>query len=331
MNTVVIGLGSMGKRRIRLLKQYIDKHNNENESWNIFGVDSNQDRREEVKNLYQIGTYGSLKNALEDKRIDCAIIATSPQTHAKLVSECLKSNLHVFTELNLVDDGYEENIALAKECRKVLFMSSTFLYRKEIQYLKNLNMRERQGTYHYHVGQYLPEWHPWESYKDFFVDEKRTNACRELLAIELPWLVDTFGDIISIQVTHKKVSKLELDYDDTYQIILEHESGIMGNLAVDVVTPKAGREFEIWGEGFYVEWKGTPQTLKSYDSTEKVLQDVNLYDTVQHLEGYNQFVVENAYYDELANYIAVIKNQEEPRYSYEKDKKILALIDRIEE
>ena len=35
------------------------------------------------------------------------------------------------------------------------------------------------------LGQYLPDWHPWESYKSFFVSNKKTNGCRELFAIEL--------------------------------------------------------------------------------------------------------------------------------------------------
>ena len=44
MDVIVIGLGSMGKRRIRLLK--------ENPSINISGIDSNQERANQVKDLY---------------------------------------------------------------------------------------------------------------------------------------------------------------------------------------------------------------------------------------------------------------------------------------
>lgn len=127
------------------------------------------------------------------------------------------------------------------------------------------------------------------------------------------------------------MSKLEIDYDDTYQVLLEHKTGIIGNLAVDVVIPKAGREFEVWGEGFYLEWKGTPDSLKEYDEDTKRLKQIELYDYVEHMEGYSQFVIENAYYEELVNYIDVVKGRQKPRYTFEMDKKILQLIDRIEE
>lgn len=331
MNIVVIGLGSMGKRRIRLLKQYIAKEVKLSEGWKIIGVDSNKERCDDCKEIYEIDTYISLEMALKRENIDCAVISTSPHTHAGIIKECLKNDLHVFTEINLIADEYEMNISLAKERKRELFLSSTFMYRKEMEYIKKVvKEKEFSGLYRYHIGQYLPEWHPWESYKNFFVGRKDTNGCREIFAIELPWLVDTFGEIIAVHSIHRKVSNLEIEYDDSYQVLLEHASGIIGNLTVDIVTPKAGRELEIWSEGFCIGWKGTPDTLTQFDIDTGIMKDISLYERVEHKEGYNQFVVENAYYDELVNFIRSVEKKERPRYSFEKDGKILAWIDEIE-
>lgn len=331
MNIVVIGLGSMGKRRIRLLKQYISNEVKDANVWKIIGVDSNEERCAESAKLHDIETYRSLKAAVEAEAVDCAVISTSPHTHAAIIRECLQNKLHVFTEINLLSDGYEENIALAKEAGKVLFLSSTFMYRKEMEYIKK-TVQEKAfiGLYRYHIGQYLPEWHPWESYKNFFVGRKDTNGCREIFAIELPWIVDTFGDIKAVHSIHKKVSELEIDYDDSYQVLIEHTSGIVGNLSVDIVTPKAGRDLEIWSEGFHIGWKGTPDTLTRFNKETKETENVSLYAQVERKEGYNQFIVENAYYDELVNFIHSVEQKEQPRHSFEKDSKILAWIDEIE-
>ena len=330
MNVIVIGLGSMGKRRIRLLNQYIQNEINE-EKWTIIGVDANEERCNECAALFGITTYFSLDEARENEKIDCAIISTAPCTHEKIIHECISSDFHVFTELNLIADGYDENVKLASENDKVLFLSSTFLYRKEIQFIKKrIQERNFRGSYRYHVGQYLPEWHPWESYKKFFVSDKRTNGCREIFSIELPWIIDTFGEIVAFKVVHNKVSSLEIEYDDTYQLIVQHANGVIGNLSVDIVTPKTGRELEIWEENFYIGWKGTPDTLEEYDLKTKKINQISLYDSVEHEEGYNKFVVENAYYDELVNYFRCIKKMEEPKYSFEKDKIVLMLIDEIE-
>ena len=329
---LVIGLGSMGKRRIRLLEQYINNKKYSHRDWKIIGVDDNEDRRKEAEKLYRIETYPESEEAFRKNNIHCAIISSPPLSHSSIIAKCLEEKLHVFTELNLVDEGYDDNIALAKKQGCVLFLSSTFMYRREIQYIKEkVRGRLLKAAYHYHIGQYLPDWHPWETYHDFFAGQKRTSGCRELFAIELPWLTDVFGKVVSVQAVHKKMSELEIDYDDTYQVLLEHESGMIGNLAVDIVSPKAGREFELWGEGFYIEWRGTPNSLKIYDEEVKGLKQIDLYDHIEHTAGYSQFVVENAYYEELVNFMNVINGRQEPRHTFEKDQEILRLIDWIEE
>lgn len=329
MNIVVIGLGSMGKRRIRLLKQYIEAERVK--EWTIVGIDSNSERRSECEKLYGIETCVSIKEANEKYDLDAAVISTSPLSHAAIIEECLKYSLHVFTELNLVNTGYQSNIKLANEKEKILFLSSTFLYRKEVQYIKEKTKQINfSGMYRYHIGQYLPTWHPWESYKNFFVGNKKTNGCREILAIELPWLVDCFGKIKKVSSIHKKISALDIDYDDSYQIMVEHESGVVGCLTADIVTPKAGREFEMWQEKFCITWRGTPDTLMEYDAKTEGMIEVVLYDKVEHQTGYNQFVVENAYYDELINYIETIQGRAVPKYSFEKDFEILKIIDEVE-
>ncbi len=63
----------------------------------------------------------------------------------------------------------------------------------------------------------------------------------------------------------------------------------------------------------------------------EAVQRVKLYEAYEHDENYNKFVVEDAYYDELVNYIHVIEGSEAPRHTFEKDKEILSLIDEIEE
>ena len=327
MNIIVIGLGSMGKRRIRLLQQY----NREVEALNIIGLDMNRERCQNIEQEYSIDTYLSLSDAITKQKIDCAIVSTSPDTHSQLIKECLENDLHVFSELNLNAKGYEENNQLAKEKKKVLFLSSTFLYRKEIQYMKQkISNKSFHGSYRYHVGQYLPEWHPWEQYTEFFVGKKETNGCREIFAIELPWLTDIFGDICKIYSIHSKVSNLQIDYDDSYQIIIEHSSGVIGNIVVDIVTPKTGRSLEIWGENFYIGWEGTPDTLVEYCSTTKKMKKVVLYEQIAHEKGYNQSIVENAYYDEIVDFINCIQKEGIPKYSFERDKKVLNYIDEIE-
>ena len=228
-------------------------------------------------------------------------------------------------------DGYDENIALAKEMGRVLFLSSTFMYRREIQYIKKrLEEYNHPVNYMYHVGQYLPDWHPWENYKDFFVGKKATGACRELMAIEFPWLTDTFGDVINICRTKRKSSSLEIEYPDTFQILLDHKSGHQGMILIDIISRKAVRRFEMIGEGIFLAWSGTPDSLIEYNMERKDDEQVNVYHVFERRQDYSEFIIEDAYLNEIENFFDVIQRKDIPRYSFEKDKEILGLIDKIE-
>lgn len=324
MRVVVIGLGSMGKRRIRLIRKY------DNEIV-ILGIDTDRERRETCAREYNIETYENLSQIKSINTVDCAFICTAPLAHSKLITQCLQLGMHIFSELNLVYDGYQENVFLANQKKLVLFMSSTFLYRNEIKKIKSLvHDAKCLANYIYHVGQYLPDWHPWENYNDFFVSDKRSNGCREIFAIELPWLTDTFGEIIEVDVVKNKMSNLKLNYNDNYLVILQHSSGHKGILAVDVVSRRAVRDLEIFGERLYIQWDGSPKGLRMYDYDQKRDLYLEIYKEIDQLDNYSSFVVENAYYNEIVSFFEAVLMGEPPLYSFEKDRRILEIIDRIE-
>ena len=131
MNVIVIGLGSMGRRRIRLIKKYKNEIR-------IIGIDLEESRRKISEEQFAIETDSNLEKVLNTNEIECAFICTSPLSHNKLINLCLKKNINIFAELNLISDGYDENIDIANKRNKILFLSSTFLYREEIKKINEL-------------------------------------------------------------------------------------------------------------------------------------------------------------------------------------------------
>lgn len=324
MKILVVGLGSMGKRRIRLLQRFTEIEL-------IVGIDGREDRREESGNLYGIETYRSIDEALNvHADIDSSFVCTSPLSHAGIIKTLLTAGLNVFTEINLVKDSYEENINLAKEQNVTLFLSSTFYYREEIQYIREKIAGRTKLNYVYHIGQYLPDWHPWENYKDFFVGNKRTNGCREIMAIELPWLTGTFGAVKKCNVLSDKITNLNIQYSDNYMIQLVHENGNKGTLIVDIVSPKAVRNLEVYGENIYYSWNGSPTTLEEFVLETKSVEKVKLHEDAEHIEGYGSFITENAYQNEIREFIDVVSGKRNPLYGFEQDLIVLNLIDKIE-
>ena len=324
MKIIVIGLGSMGKRRIRLLS--------ENKDIKLFGIDSQESRCSEVNTKFGLKCYTSIAECVAAEHPDAAVVSTSPLSHAAIIKECLENNLHVFTEINLVSDGYIENISLAKERGKVLFLSSTFLYRKETQtIIDKANKATCPLNYIYHIGQYLPDWHPWESYNNYFIGNPRTNGCREIMAIDLPWIVTAFGPIKSVSAVKSKNTQLNINYNDNYLIIIEHENGNKGVLAADVVTRKSIRHIDVYGETFQMSWNGTADSLQEYNLETKKMQTIQFEDASEHVEGYAAFITENPYREELNAFLAQIADPNVvPAWTFEKDFELLKIIDQIE-
>lgn len=323
MNIVVIGLGSMGKRRIRLIKKLIPDAD-------IIGIEKNEQRRRQVQEIFGIKCCSNLEEIERERIIDSAFVCTSPLTHSRLITECLLRGWNTFTEINLIAEQYDENVLLAKKKRLKLFLSSTPLYREEMCRIYDIVKENgKPANYIYHIGQYLPDWHPWENYKDFFVQDKRTSGCREILAIELPWIIRTFGRIKKINVLSNHVSELKLTYNDSYFVQLFHENGAMGNLAVDVVCRQAVRKLEVYNEDIYLEWYGQPNTLKIKNmETNQLEVSGGERDNYLQEEGYSEFINECAYINEISAFYNI--GGAKSKYSFEEDKYVLEIVDEIE-
>lgn len=317
---LVIGLGSMGQRRIRILKTLYPE-------CRVLGIESNLEKAENAKKEYSIQIYGRMEDI--QVPIYAAFVCTCPESHPKLIQACLMRGCHVFSEINLLDTDYKKTMELAEVQKKTLFLSSTPLYKEEIQYITDrVHENKDKKIYAYHVGQYLPDWHPWDNLKDFFASKKSTNGCRELLAIELPWITSAFGQIINATVTKGNFSHLELEFPDTYIIQTVHEDGTIGSLIIDVVSPRAVRKLEIYNDSMYLSWDGTPDSLleKKAGSAQERLVTLGSY---IHDERYGAFINEAAYVKEVEEFFSVVAGKKAV-YGFAQDQEIIHLINMIE-
>ena len=329
MKIMIVGLGSMGKRRLRLCKTIAGELGG---SYVFAGVDSRTDRQAEAELKFGCKTYSSLDEAIERFSPDAAFVCTSPLSHASIIKTLLTANISVFTEINLVSDGYEENVSLADEKGLTLFLSSTQLYRRELMYITS---KTRSAAcplrYRYHVGQYLPDWHPWEKYTDFFLGDSRTNGIREILAIELPWLEKAFSKATGYTSVFNKITNLTTTYPDCLMLTLTHENGTVGQLMIDVVSRKAVRDFEVVGEDLYIHWGGTPASLTEHNTVTNKDISVETYQDVVNDPRYAENIIENAYVDEIKAFFKVLSGRNNvTRHTFTDDKRILDLIDSIE-
>lgn len=322
MKVLVVGYGSMGRRRIRLLSSIVKNPT-------FLCVDNNPERVNEIEKA-GLKAFKSLTDAINEKP-DLAFVCTSPGHHAEIISQLVLHKVPVFTELNLVSDKYDEILREANENNVVVFMSSTMLYNRQIQNIDRIvKTSEKPVTYIYHIGQYLQDWHPWESYKNFFIGRKETNGVREIYAIQLPWIINSFGKIDSVQSNRQRCTGLDIEFNDAIVANLHHVNGNIGVFVADTVSRKATTYLEVISENFHLTWHGHNDDLNVYDPVSKETKNVTAYENAEHQEGYADNIIENQYVDEIRDFLNAVYNHTEPKYSLEKDAYTLSVIDQIE-
>lgn len=323
MRVAVVGLGSMGKRRIRILKRLYPQIY-------IVGIDSRDDRRKQVADEYEIETANNI-DVVASKDIECILVCTSPQSHSAIFEQIDLGLIHTFSELDLQIHGYDRLIEAEKNNVRKHFLSSTPLYNADVNKIIQLTSGRTSIAYRYHIGQYLPNWHPWEDYRDFFAAHKETNACREILAIEFPWIQRCFGGISRADSVSRRISTLDIDFNDVVALEIQHETGVIGQLFIDVVSPIPIRELEIIGEHFYLRWNGQPNGIQIWNKDRAAFDTLIVQDEVMHQPGYADFISENPYEEELKEFFAGISDPAiKYRFSYSESYRLLKLIDQIE-
>ena len=264
-----IGLGSMGKRRIRNLFANGEK--------NVIGFDLSPERRKETEEKYGIKTIDDLTKLL-DKDFDAIIISTPPNKHGDYIRFALKHKKHFFTEVSTSDDGYED-IFRAASSKIIKASSATMRHFFPIKTIKKLVSEGRIGkifAYQYHMGQYLPDWHPWEDYRKVFFSKKETGACRELFPFELCWLNWLINSrVASISGSLGKVSDLDMDAEDVLAANLRYENNVFGNIMIDAISRKPVRNLRIMGSDGTLEWDWQDWIIKVYNAASKKTEVIN--------------------------------------------------------
>jgi len=319
---LIIGLGSMGKRRIRNLFA--------NHERDIIGFDIRPDRNEEAKTKYGIKIVNSIGD-ISPQDFDAIIISTSPESHGDYIRFALQHKKHFFIEHPVTTDGYED-IFKSKDLDIIKAPSCTLRYYAPIKMMAEIITENKIGkilAFQYHMGQYLPDWHPWEDYRQVYFSKKETGACREMLPFELIWLNWILkSEVAEISGFIGKISDLDMDADDIILANLQYENGILGNIIIDVVSRKPFSTLRLLGSTGVLEWERYDSIIKVYNSDSGKTETI-IVPKGQPAAGYiNE---EEIYNDEMKAFLQAIKEKKKYPYTFEENYRLLKTLFALEE
>lgn len=244
MKYLVVGLGSMGKRRVRNLQALGIK--------DVAGFDTRTDRRLESQEKYGIPVFENLDSALQIFGPQAFVISTPPDLHMHYAYYAFERGISCFIEASVVDaDKIKQLSEKISGTQIVMAPSCTMRYfpgPKKVKELIRSNAIGKVLNLNYQTGQYLPDWHPWEKIEEFYVSKRETGAAREIVPFELTWLNDIFGEAKAAACVKAKLTDMPADIDDIYHCLLRYDDNVIANLTVEVISrPRATRDMRVLG------------------------------------------------------------------------------------
>lgn len=322
---LVIGLGSMGKRRVRNLQALGIK--------NIIGLDNREDRRQETTQKYQIKTVTTFDEATANYIFDAFVISLPPAIHHIYMKKAIELGISTFIEASVVDTDFEQMIRDAKEKNICLAPSCTLFFHpaiKKIAEIVHNNELGKISNFLYHSGQYLPDWHTYEDVSEYYVSNKETGGGREIVPFELTWITLVLGFPKRVVGLYKNAIQIKgaNDIDDTYNLLMDYGQSIF-NLSVDVVSRYATRRLVINGDKKQLYWNWDDNMIKVYDPEVNDWEEIK-YETIAAQNGYNKNITEQMYIDEMKAFLMAANRECPFPNNLEHDHQVLKVLYAVE-
>ncbi len=295
MKYLVIGLGSMGKRRVRNLQALGIK--------DVAGFDTRKDRREEANEKYGIPVFENIDHAMDVFQPEAFMISTPPDLHMTYAYYAYDRGISCFIEASVVDaDKIKKLSEMIRGSKIIMAPSCTMRYFPGPKKVKELILEGKIGrvlNVNYQTGQYLPDWHPWEDIREFYVSKRETGAAREIVPFELTWLNDIFGKCSALACVKAKLTEIPADIDDIYHCLLQYENNMIVNLTVEVISrPKACRDMRVLGSDGEIVLSADTNSVRYINTSMKEWVEFK----------FEEGTIENKYINPEEPYIAEVRD-----------------------
>jgi predicted dehydrogenase len=241
----------------------------------IGAVDSRQDRRQEVvEGLNVTPVYESVDEALKE-RYDAVLACVPTRFHFEVAEKAVAASAHVFVEKPIGDrlDGFEALLERARRSHLVFMVGYTYRFWPPLLKVKGLIAQSVIGkVYSVQItfSEYLPDWHPWEDYRSWFMAHKGLGGgaiLDESHTIDFArWL---FGEISAIFCINGRFSQLELTSDDLAEMVVTFQSGAVGTVHMDIFGRHHRKQMAIMGRDGNIYWDFYTNKVEIYHADGK--------------------------------------------------------------
>jgi len=311
MRYLIAGLGSIGRRHFRNLRAL-----GEND---IVLLRSHKATLSDDE-LTGFPVVADLPVALKEHKPDAVIVATPTALHLDVAIPAAQAGCHILLEKPI--SGSLERVdlleAAVKRSGSRILVGFQFRFHPTLKKAAELITSGALGkvlTVHAHWGEYMPNWHPWEDYRQSYAarNELGGGVIRTLThpLDYVRWLV---GEVTEVRALTGHVSPLEMDAEDVAEIGLRFTGGAIGGVHVNYVQRPPVHRVEIVGTQGTLRWDNADGVLHFYRIPQlfgewSAAPPVVVMEQFAPPEGFERNAM---FIDQMRHFIDIVRGDAEP-------------------
>jgi predicted dehydrogenase len=260
MKILIAGLGSIGRRHFRNLVALGEK--------DLVLLRSHKSTLADDE-LAGFPVETDLGEALKKHKPQAVIVSNPTALHMDVAIPAARAGCAI-----LLEKPVAESLEQVRDLRRVASKSGSkilvgfqFRYHPTLNKARELIQAGALGkvlTAHVHWGEYLPNWHPWEDYRQSYA--ARTDLGGGVIVTlthPLDYLRYLVGEVDALWSFNGHVSPLELTgVEDLAEIGLHFVSGAVGGVHLNYVQRPPVHRMEIVGTNGTLRWDNADATLQ---------------------------------------------------------------------
>lgn len=309
---LIIGCGSIGKRHLSNLQQLGVRH--------LLAFDISKSRLREVGERFGAETTADLPAALGSK-VKVALVCSPTHLHLEHALQAARAGLHLFIEKPLAHkaEGLDELIGEVARRDLVTLVGCNFRFHPGLRRVKALLEKGAIGRVlaaRAEFGQYLPDWRPQEDYRASYSAQRGMGGGVLLDRIhEIDYIRWLLGEVVEVYSMMGHLSSLEIDTEDTAEILLRFQTGAFGSVHIDYVRRTYNCRLDITGECGTIQWSYQDRRVCWYRADEEAWQSVQW----PHYDG------NVMYRDEMRHFLNVLEGNERSEQDVAEGRKVLQI------
>ena len=265
MKFVIAGLGSIGRRHLRNLVSLGEK--------DILLYRTHKSTMPDAE-LAGFETVTDLDEALAT-RPDAVIVSNPTAMHLDIAIPAAKAGINLFMEKPLSHsmERVDELRSIVQQRNIHAMTGFQFRFHPTLQRMKELISEGAIGTpvsCRAHWGEYLPNWHPWEDYRNSYAARPDLGGGVVLtLCHPFDYLRWMLGEVDSLWAFTSVSDELPIGTESIAEVGLQFENGATGSVHLDYIQQPGSHTLDMIGTRGSMRWDNATGELKLYQATRK--------------------------------------------------------------